>query len=147
MYDFQSLQEFKSWESKIPEKINHLKTRLEDSIDFNKPKLEVVKDLSDWILNNYETVEMMKSSPDIWDEISCYIGELYRTGINGKWDIKLNPEDSSDVYYKIPVVCNTPPAICPSFTITTLIHRKRPLFIVDSIKKQIKRFDNLQIME
>lgn len=140
MYDFQSFQDFEKWKSEIPKKINSLKSRLNGIIDFDKPLFDVLENISVWIIDRYSTVDDIKSDPVVWDELSCYIGEVYKTHIHGDWNINLNPANADDVYYKKPVICNTPPPTCPSATITTLIHRKKKSFIVDSVKKQMNRF-------
>tara|TARA_R110002050_G_scaffold45646_1_gene107876 strand:+ start:474 stop:896 length:423 start_codon:yes stop_codon:yes gene_type:complete len=137
MNNFSSTDEFNLWKESIPFKISNLKIRLKGIVNFEKPLIEVIGELSNWILENYQDIESMKSDSEVFDELICYIGELYREKIDGKWSIEL---DESDVYYGRAIVCNTPPYSCPSSIITTFIHRKKPNFIIESINKQMKRF-------
>ncbi|MAD47324.1 MAG: hypothetical protein CMI02_05205 [Oceanospirillaceae bacterium] len=143
MYDFKSQQNFEIWKDKIPQKIDSLKSRLGGAIDFQKSDLDVIQALGNWILESFENISDIKSSPDIWDELSCFLGEVYKAKIDGFWDINLDPNNKSDVYFSVPVVCKEPPVTCPSRTITTHISRKNPDFLIESVKKQMKRFGKL----
>lgn len=140
MYDFSTQQDFEQWVAQIPDKIKSLSARLNGTLDLNlSGDLDSVKILSEWILEKFESYQDVEKDPVLWDELSCYVGEVYRQALDSQWAINLDPNDSKDVYFGEPViVCNPPPPISPMSSITTLVDRKKSTFILESIEKRLR---------
>lgn len=110
MYNFETRKDFDAWVSEIPVKIDRLIERLKGSVNLDsyKYELESVGPLSDWILDTFSSVEELERDPQLWDELACYVGEVYRKALGSEWAIELDNED--DVFFKEPVVeCSPPP--------------------------------------
>lgn len=131
MYSFEAKKDFEAWVSEIPVKIDRLIERLRGSVDLAeyKGELESIRPISEWILDNFTSIEDLESNPLLWDELSCYVGEVYRKTLDSEWAIEMDNED--DVFFKDPVVkCDPPPPVAPMYSITTMIDREDPLFIL-----------------
>jgi hypothetical protein len=142
MYNFKTQAEFEQWKSHIPEKVNNLKQRLSGKIDFADDYLSVCNALNLWLLENYQSIADIESDTETWDALSCLIGELLIKEIDSEWSIELDPLNTSDVNFGLPIVSKAFSGYCPAYTITTLIHRKRTDFLAESITKRKKFYES-----
>lgn len=139
MYNFEIQTDFEAWLQLVPIKIAKLSERFKGSITLDDYDLVTIKVLSEWILEHFPNIKDLKADPVLWDELSCYVGEVYRKILDTQWSIELNSEQKDSVFFRRPIVtCNPPPPVCPMNAITALISRKNSMFIVDSIEKRIR---------
>jgi hypothetical protein len=102
--------------------------------------------LEKWILQEYNTPEDILEENEKYtlDSLSCYVGEVYRRNLNGKWNLKL--DDPSYAYYGVPLIeyTNTKiPDTCPLYDITASIDRRREDYIYNLfVKKKNKLLIN-----
>ncbi len=140
MYNFTNEQEFNKWLSNIPSVTQNLFNRFPDSL---KTKLtnndfEALLEISEWVLQNVKSIEELKNNPELWNEVSCYIGEVSRKILNGKWTIELENEDY--VFFKSPTIeSSVPSPICPMNLVTALLSRQNSSFIPKIIEKKLER--------
>lgn len=139
MYGFETQKDFEDWLSKVSIKAKKLTEKLSDSMNLDDYDVTAIKALSEWILDNFSNIRDIKNDPELWDELSCYIGEVYIKTLDAEWSIELGDENKDNVFFQIPIIsCNPPPPICPLKTITALISRKDSSFIVNSIEKRLR---------
>lgn len=142
MYEFKTNQEFDAWLSQVQSKQDRLVERLKGSVDLSgyNDELKAVRALSEWVLDNFPSVSDIKGNPVLLDELACYFGEVYRKALSSEWAVELN--DEGEVFFGTPViVCDPPPPISPKSSVITMVKRKNPEFIFESISKRLNRAD------
>lgn len=121
------LEDFHWWVTTIAERIEELKQSLPSEISGQMNRsLASLDVLEKYLLANYtpDTLRLPENA-SICDGLARYVGSTLRHNIAGaEWHIEL--EDSSDVYYNVPVLIfkgaeRSP--ICPLSMITALFDR------------------------
>jgi len=139
MNNITNKQEFDKWLSMTPQSVENLFYRLPGS---SKTKLESydlngLQEISKWTLENISNINDLESNPELWNELSCYIGKVCEKILNGRWSIELDDEDY--IYFREPeITFDSLDPICPMYLITTLLSRQNSSFITTIIEKELQ---------
>jgi hypothetical protein len=125
----ETLDDFRSWAIFIDDYINNfigvLSLEDQQKLDYSPQSLDIVEV---WLLNKFPGLAAFFETEEdgLFDGIVCYVGEVFRINLDGKWMINL--DDPNAEHYQLPVIKKftdpSIPIISPLHLITNALEKR-----------------------